>query len=166
MFLPSVNIIYNLQYHVKTKSLALFTIQRTYSYFPSYKCTCVCVDLCDFKWIGKYHHSEDTDLHHHYRAFLYYPFVATFVKVKSEVTQLCPTLQPHGLQPTRLLCPWNFPGNSTGVDCHFFLQGIFPFQGLNPGLPHCRQTLYCLSHQGSHIYPIPNFWPLIWIPFS
>ena len=92
LFLPSVNIMYNLQYHVKTKSLALFTIQRTYSYFPSYKCACVCVDLCDFKWIGKYHHSEDTDLHHHYRAFLYYPFVATFVKVKSEVAHLCPTL--------------------------------------------------------------------------
>ena len=49
-----------------------------------------------------------------------------------------------------LLCPWDFPGNSTGVDCHFFLQpGIFPTQGSNPGLPHCRQTLYCLSHQRS-----------------
>ena len=55
------------------------------------------------------------------------------------------SLQPHGLQPTRLLCPWDFPGNSTGVDCHFPLQRIFPTQGLNPGLPHCRQTLYRLS---------------------
>ena len=50
---------------------------------------------------------------------------------------------------TRLLCPRDFPGNSTGVDCHFLLQGIFETQGSNPGLPHCRQTLYCLSHQGS-----------------
>ena len=33
--------------------------------------------------------------------------------------------------------------------CHFLLQGIFPTQGLNPGLPHCRQMLYRLSHQGS-----------------
>ena len=58
----------------------------------------------------------------------------------------CPTL----CDPTdRLLCPWDFPGNSTGVDCHFLLQGIFPTQGLNPGLLHCRQTLYRLSHQGS-----------------
>ena len=32
---------------------------------------------------------------------------------------------------------------------HFLLQGIFPTQGLNPGLPHCRQTLYRLSYQGS-----------------
>ena len=35
------------------------------------------------------------------------------------------------------------------MGCHFLLQGIFLTQGLNPGLPHCRQTLYCLSHQGS-----------------
>ena len=41
------------------------------------------------------------------------------------------------------------PGNSTGVDCHFLLQRIFPTQGSNPGLTHCRQTLYHLSHQGS-----------------
>ena len=51
-----------------------------------------------------------------------------------------------GLQPSRLLCPRDFPGNSTRVDCHFLLQGIFPTQGSNPGLPHCRQMLYCLSH--------------------
>jgi len=59
------------------------------------------------------------------------------------------SLQSHGLQPTRLLSPWDFPGKSTGVGCHFLLHRIFPTQGLNPGLPHCRQTLYCLSHQGS-----------------
>ena len=37
---------------------------------------------------------------------------------------------------------------SAGVGCHFLLQGIFPTQGSNLGLPHCRQTLYRLSHQG------------------
>ena len=41
------------------------------------------------------------------------------------------------------------PGKNTGVGCHALLQGIFPTQGLNPGLPHCRQILYRLSHQGS-----------------
>ena len=56
--------------------------------------------------------------------------------------------QPHGLQPTRLLCPQDFPGKSSGVGCHFLLQGIFPTQGSNPGLLHCRETLYCLSYQG------------------
>ena len=59
------------------------------------------------------------------------------------------SLQPHGLQPTRFLCPWDSPGKNTGVDCHFLLQGIFPTQGSNRGLPHCRQTLYPLSYQGS-----------------
>ena len=39
------------------------------------------------------------------------------------------SLQPHGLQPTRLLCPWNFLGKNTGVGCHFLFQGIFPTQG-------------------------------------
>ena len=58
------------------------------------------------------------------------------------------SLQPHGLSPTSLLHPWDFPGNSTGVDGHFLLQRIFPIQGWNPGLLHCRQTLYHLSHQG------------------
>ena len=42
-----------------------------------------------------------------------------------------------------------FPKQNMGVGCYFLLQGIFPFQGLNPGVLHCRQILYCLSHQGS-----------------
>ena len=59
---------------------------------------------------------------------------------------------PWTVACTRLLCPWDFLGKSTGVGCHFLLQGIFPTQGSNPGLPHCRQMLYRLSHQGSHTY--------------
>ena len=55
----------------------------------------------------------------------------------------------HSWQPHRLLCPWSFPGKNTGVGCHCLLQEIFPTQKLNPGLWHCRQTLYHLSHQGS-----------------
>ena len=59
------------------------------------------------------------------------------------------SLQPHGL--TRFLCPWDVPGKNTGVGCHILLQEIFPTQGLNPGLPHCMQMFYHLSHQGSHL---------------
>ena len=55
----------------------------------------------------------------------------------------------NGLWPARFLCPWNSPGKITGVGCHFLLQGIFLTQGSNPGLPHFRQILYCLSHPGS-----------------
>ena len=51
------------------------------------------------------------------------------------------SLQPDGLQPARLLCPWDSPGKNTGVGYHFLLQGIFPTQGSNLGLPHWRQTL-------------------------
>ena len=44
------------------------------------------------------------------------------------------SLQPHGLQPIRFLCPWDFPGKNTGVGCHFLLHGIFPTRGSNPRL--------------------------------
>ena len=59
------------------------------------------------------------------------------------------SLWPHGLQPARLLCPWNFPGKNTGVGCHALLQRIFPTLGSNPGLLYYRQILCHLSHQGS-----------------
>ena len=125
--------------------------------------------------------------------------------------------RPHGLQPTRLLHPWDFPGKSTGVGCHCLLccskqqsksesrsvvfdplqphglyspwnspgqdtgvgslsllQGIFPTQGQNPGLPYCRQILYQLSHQGSSrilewvAYPFSSrsSWPRNWTRVS
>ena len=48
----------------------------------------------------------------------------------------------RGLQPSRPLCPWDSPGRNAGVGCHALLQGIFPTQGANPGLPHCRRILY------------------------
>ena len=54
------------------------------------------------------------------------------------------SLPPHGLYR-----PWNSPGQNTGVGSVSLLQGIFPAQGSNPGLPHCRQILYQLSHKGS-----------------
>ena len=59
------------------------------------------------------------------------------------------SLRPCGLQPARLLCPWNSPGKNSGVGSLSLLQGIFPTQGSNPGLLHCRQILYPLSPQGS-----------------
>ena len=44
---------------------------------------------------------------------------------------------------------WNSPGQNTGVGSLSLLQGIFPTQGSNPGLPHCRWILYRMSHKGS-----------------
>ena len=62
----------------------------------------------------------------------------------------------HGLHS-----PWNSPGQNIGMDSLSLLQGIFPMQGLNPGLPHCRQILYQLSHQGS-----PRILEWVASPFS
>ena len=61
-----------------------------------------------------------------------------------KIAQSCPTLRPHGLYS-----PWNSPGQNTGVGSLYLLHGIFPSQGSNPGLPHCRQIPYQLSHKGS-----------------
>ena len=59
------------------------------------------------------------------------------------------SLWPHGLQPTRLFCPWDSPGKNTGVGIYSLLWGIFPNQGLNLHLLHCS-----LSHKGpSHRLP-------------
>ena len=82
------------------------------------------------------------------------------MKVKSlSHVQLFVTLWTVAYQapPTRLLCPCEFPGKNTGVGCPFLLQGIFPTQGSNLGLLHCKQMLYPLSHQGS---------PLLWQPLA
>ena len=55
-----------------------------------------------------------------------------------------------GLEPARLLLhPWDFPGKDTAVGCHSLLQGIFPTQGSNPELLHCRRIPYSLNHQVS-----------------
>ena len=66
------------------------------------------------------------------------------------------SLWPHGLHS-----PWNSPGQNTGVDSLSLLQGIFPTQGLNPGLPHCRWILYQLSHKGN-----PRILEWVAYPFS
>ena len=55
--------------------------------------------------------------------------------MKVKVAQLCRTLQFNGLQPVPLLCPWNSPGKSTGVGCHFHLQGDVPNPETEPGSP-------------------------------
>ena len=60
-----------------------------------------------------------------------------------KVAQLCPTL----CDP--MDCPWNSPGQNTGMGSLSLLQGIFPTQWSNPSLSHCRWILYQLSHKGS-----------------
>ena len=66
------------------------------------------------------------------------------------VAQSCLTVyDPMDCSPIgSSLCPWNSPDKNTGAGCHSLLQGIFLTLGSNPGLLHCRQILYHLSHQG------------------
>ena len=77
------------------------------------------------------------------------------------VAQSCRTLRPHGLQPARLLGPWGFSKQEYWRRLPGPPLGIFPTQGSNPGLPHCKWVLHRLSHQGSP-------WILEWVayPFS
>ena len=58
------------------------------------------------------------------------------------------SLRPHGLYP------WTSPGQNTGMGSLSLLQGIFPTQGLTPGLLHCGGNLYQLSHQESQEYGV------------
>ena len=61
------------------------------------------------------------------------------------------SLRPHGLFPVKFFCPCYFPDKNSGVGCLALLQWIFPTQGLNLGLLHCRQIHYCLSQNlGTH----------------
>ena len=75
----------------------------------------------------------------------------------SEVTQSCSTLcNPMDCRLPGSSVHGIFPGKNTGVGCHFLLQGIVLTQGSNPGLLHCRKTLYHLSHEG---IPGPREYP-------
>ena len=79
--------------------------------------------------------------------------------------QLCPTLcDPMDCNPPGSSVHGDSPGNSSGVGCHALLQDIFPNQGSNPGLPHCRQILYWLSHNSErrkkafHNWAVYEYW--------
>ena len=78
------------------------------------------------------------------------------------VAQSCLTLwDPMDCSPPGSSVHGHSPGMNTGVGCHPLLRGIFPTQGLNLGLLHCRQILYRLSHQGS-----PRILQWVAYPFS
>ena len=66
------------------------------------------------------------------------------------VAQSCPTLRPHELEPASLLLSMGIlQARILEWVVIFSSRGIFPTQGCNPGLPHCRQLVHRLSHQGS-----------------
>ena len=84
-------------------------------------------------------------------------FLCNFLESESEGhSVVSDSLRPRGLNS-----PWNSPGQKTEVCSLSLLQEIFSTQGLNPGLPHCRQNLYQLSHKGS-----PRILEWVAYPFS
>ena len=65
-------------------------------------------------------------------------------------SQSCPTLwDPVDYRPPGSPVHGDSPVKNTEAGCQALLQGVYPTQGSNPSLPHCRRILYCLSHQGS-----------------
>ena len=98
----------------------------------------------------KYHHCPSliskTEKHKSMLVLIY-----THKGERESCSVVSDSLWPHGLYN-----PWNSLGQNTGVDNLSLLQRIFPSQVLNPGLPHCRQILYHLSHKGSPM--LAEFW--------
>ena len=76
-------------------------------------------------------------------------YVSHICKITVKAAQLCDSWRLRGPQPTRLLCPWDSPGKTTGVGGQSLLQGIFWIQGSKLVSCIARRILYCLSRQGS-----------------
>ena len=86
----------------------------------------------------------------------------TYTCMCAQSLQSCPTLcDPKGCSTPGSSVSGDSAGKNTGVDCHALLQGFFLTQGSKPGLLHCRQILYQLSHQGS-----PRILEWVAYPFS
>ena len=99
-------------------------------------------------------YNKDFSYINHCTSYINHP---NFESVKS-LSRVCLFVTPWTVAHQDPL-PWDFPGNNTGVGCHFLLQGISPTQGLNPSLLcllHCRQILYLLSHWRSQFYRLKN----------
>ena len=74
-------------------------------------------------------------------------FLSVIRKTSESHSIVSDSLRPRGLY---IYGPWDSPGQNSGVGSLSLLQGIFPTQGENTGLPHCRRVLYQLSHKGKH----------------
>ena len=89
------------------------------------------------------------------KARMYLPVLLLLHCVASVISD---SVGPYGLQPVRLLYPWDSPGKSSRVGCHTLLQEIFLTQGSNLGLLHCRQILYCCITREAHLYLCINIY--------
>ena len=100
----------------------------------------------------KYYHTSFLPILSFFLITLKYHDILSLSESRSVASE---SSRPHGYSP------WNSPGQSTGVGSLSLLQGIFPTQGSNPGLLHCRRILCHLSHKGS-----PRILEWVAYPFS
>ena len=130
-------------------------------YNSKYKChyggtyTYVYLPLALFLWRTLIHTMKTETWKHWQKIPCYYltwflkSHLIKYIYISWKVVKVSPSVMSNSLQPHGLYCPWNSLGQNTGVGSLSLLQGIFLTQESNPGLPHCRQILYQLSHQGS-----------------
>ena len=104
------------------------------------------IDPCDFIYI-----------HTHLCMYIYIYMKIKWkpMEMKVLVAQSCLSLQPHGLQPTRLLFPWDCPSKNVGVGCHFLLQVMLPTQGFEPGSLALQADSLPSEPPGRHVNPQP-----------
>ena len=97
-------------------------------------------------------HSRTSAWSHYIEHTLYWHSHTIHVLYSHIKVYECRSVVPSSLWPHGLYNPWNSPGHNTGVSSRSLLLSllwIFPTQGLNPGIPHCRQILNQLNHKGS-----------------
>ena len=108
------------------------------------------------------------------RDLLLFDFIGSLIFFGKESESESLSVMSDFLRPHGLYSPWNFPGQNPELDNLSLLQGIFPTQGSNPDLLHCRQILYQLRHEGSPgivewvVYPFSrgSSWPRNWTGVS
>ena len=110
-------------------------------------------------------------LNHHLKHFLMIICVCVCVcaSVRAHLTSIVSdSLQPHGLYPARLLCPWNSPGKNIGVGYHFLLQENFPIQGLNssPVFPALAGGFFTIEPPGKLGKYARQVKHISWVSFS
>ena len=143
---------YNLKCSCKIK-IGKKIIVQNYKYIYMYVCMYVCMyvykTLEEMAWRGKGGDSAGCSIN---RVRLEHTTESQARKLlipKVWVSVMSDSREPMDSSLPGSSCPWDSPGKKTGVGCHSLLQEIFLTWGSNPGLFHCRQILYHLSHQGS-----------------
>ena len=124
-------------------------------HFPVRLCVCSVVQLCPTLYDSVDCSPTGSSVHGIFQARL-----LQFSSGQFNHSVVSDSLRPHGLWPTRLLCPWESPGKKTAVGSHSLLQGMFPTQGSNPHLLHWQVDSFTTA---SHRKPIQHhFCQIIW----